>query len=90
MSSSSTRILFFVFLTFLLASGCLSPKLAPISLPSEEHKTFAILNWADCVALAEKDHPELLAGQEAVRQASKVVSMVPKGLRKSAKASGKP
>ncbi len=30
---------------------------------------FAILNWADSIAMARKDHPELLAGREAVKQA---------------------
>lgn len=69
MNNRSPQVFIFAFFIFLLSSGCLNPRLVAISLPSNENKTSAIFNWADCAAMAQKNHPELLAGREVVKQA---------------------
>src|SRR3989338_5924869 len=64
---SLTSLPLFTVLIFLLGSGCL--RLEPIPFPQGEGTLSAILSWPDCVSIAEKEHPELLAAREAVKQA---------------------
>ncbi|MBI4430656.1 MAG: TolC family protein [Candidatus Omnitrophica bacterium] len=67
LNPSRMRLRFLSSVAFIMLTGCL--RLEPVSLLTEEGKLPAILNWSECAAFSEKDHPELLAAREAVKQA---------------------
>lgn len=70
-SEPCKKIIFFIFIGFIsLFAGCQNLVLERINTsPQDSDNNPAILNWAECAELAQKEHPKLKVAQETLRQA---------------------